>query len=102
MVGLWVGMLILFLFLLVVFMMSQGVKTEYRPRNIMVSRSTPKTYSSNYIECGNCRGTGLDGFGIMPDSFECEACGGKGSHKIDPNAKYVSLSELAEKYRSED
>jgi DnaJ-class molecular chaperone len=66
---------------------------------IIVSRSTPKTCPSDRVECGNCRGTGLDGFGIMPDSFTCEACDGRGSYKIDPNAKYMTLSELMEKYK---
>lgn len=58
------------------------------------SRSEPKIYPSDRIECGNCRGTGLDGFGIMPDSFTCDACDGKGSHKIDPDEKWVPLTDF--------
>jgi DnaJ-class molecular chaperone len=60
----------------------------------MISRSTPRTYSSEYATCGNCHGTGDDGFGLMADGAPCEACDGRGSHKIDPNAKYIPFSEF--------
>ena len=67
-----------------------------------VTRSEPKEVPSGYIECGDCRGTGLDGFGIMPDSFTCEACEGRGTHKIDPNAKWIPFTELIESLKKEN
>lgn len=93
-------MLILFLLIVIcAFLIPSIDKSKRSSYGPMVSRSTPKTYPSDLIECGNCRGTGLDGFGIMPDSFECSACIGKGYHKIDPNAKVYTFSEFMEKYK---
>lgn len=66
-----------------------------------VIRSEPGKYPVDYIECGNCRGTGLDGFGIRRASFPCEACDGRGSHKIDPNAKTMSFSEAIKSSKDE-
>lgn len=82
--------------------MHHEITSSKPPSSISVTRSMPKTYTSNRVECGNCRGTGSDGFNIMPDSFECEACHGKGYLVIDPNAKYVTLEELAKKYRDKN
>jgi hypothetical protein len=53
--------------------------------------------------CGNCHGTGDEGFGMMPDSEgDCTACDSRGYVTIDPNAKYVSLSELAKRYKKDE
>lgn len=61
----------------------------------MVSRSSPMIPRADTAFCGNCHGTGDEGFGIMPDSSgDCDACEGRGYTKIDPNAKYVSLNEI--------
>lgn len=94
--------LILFLFLFCVFLTRQRIKHERHSLDIVISRSRPKNYTSSCIECGNCRGTGLDGFGIMPDSFKCEGCNDRGYYKIDPNTKSMSLKEIIEKYKLED
>lgn len=92
-------LVILLLFIFCVFLMHGGVKSAKPSNGVMVSRSTPKVYPKDLVECGNCRGTGLDGFGIMPDSFECEGCKGRGYFKVDPNAKYMTWSELMKKYK---
>lgn len=59
-----------------------------------ITRSGPPFVPKGRILCGNCRGTGSDGFDIMPDSFPCEACNGKGSVEVDPNAKTYTWSEF--------
>ena len=91
--------ILLLLVIFCIFMFHDGIKTQHHSSTIAVSRSAPKTYPPKLIECGNCRGTGLDGFGIMPDSFECEGCNGRGYYKIDPNAVSMTLSEFMEKYK---
>lgn len=92
-------LILLLLVIFCVFIMHQGVKPQSRSSGTTVSRSVPKTYPPELIECGNCRGTGWDGFGLMPDSFECGACNGKGCHKIDKNAKIMKLSDFMKKYK---
>jgi hypothetical protein len=46
--------------------------------------------------CGNCHGTGQEGFGLS-DWGQCEACKGRGSHWIDPNARRYTLKEFLAK-----
>ena len=69
-------------------------KSQSHSPRFTISRSVMPTARSGRMTCGNCRGTGLDGFGIMPDSIECEGCNGRGSIEIDPNAKVMTLEEV--------
>lgn len=78
---------------------SDSVKKENS--SIQVIRTQISDPPSGWYTCGNCRGTGDDGFGIMPDGAPCEACYGKGRVKPDPNAVSISLEELVKKYGME-
>jgi hypothetical protein len=89
---------VIILIMLVSLFVFRKKKSTSEQSGVFVSRSTPKLYPPEQVECGNCHGTGLDGFGIMPDSFKCEACDGFGFYNIDPNAKYIPLSEILKKY----
>lgn len=92
-------MSVIILFIILSFYWLFTQKESQTLSKIKVTRSSIPTPPKEYLTCGNCRGTGQDGFGIMPDSFECEACSGKGYCKIDPNAQYITLSELIERYK---
>jgi DnaJ-class molecular chaperone len=79
------------------------VRSTPSRRGVMVSRSAPMIPRPDTAFCGNCHGTGDEGFGIMPDSAgDCEACDGRGYIKIDPNAKWVTLSEAMRGYEREE
>lgn len=60
-----------------------------------VIRSEPRVLESNQSLCGNCHGTGSEGLGLL-NTDPCNACEGRGWHKIDPNAKTYTLAELLE------
>lgn len=77
-----------------VFIVHHEVKPKSRPHGAMVSRSRSMTPRPDTYFCGNCHGTGDEGLGIMPDSQgPCEACGGRGYIKVDPNRKSMTLEE---------
>jgi len=87
-------LLLLIAFAAFLFTLILAPKRDHRPSmGVMVSRSR-SVHRPDTFFCGNCHGTGDEGFGIMPDSAgDCEACDGRGYIKVDPNAKTMTLSE---------
>lgn len=76
-----------------------SVKRQDSP--IEITRSQIPQPPQETFTCGNCRGIGQDGFGLMPDSFECEGCNGRGYVRLDPNAISMTLAEFYKKYKPE-
>lgn len=62
---------------------------------LTISRSEYRPQRPGTAVCGNCHGTGGENFNMI-DGTPCDACNGRGFHKIDPNVKGISLKEFME------